>query len=131
MAAVSQHHPGVQSFMARRGIAATALRSDGRLTLLIDRHRVHLFPVANGRLVVMAKVMNLPGSGVANREAEAAIERLLNLSAGTLKLYAATLCVEKGTESVKLQQQLDAKIRAIAYADVVDRSEKWFTFNGL
>ena len=90
---------------------------------------MHLFPVANGRLVVMAKVMNLPGSGVANREAEAAIERLLNLSAGTLKLYAATLCVEKGTESVKLQQQLDAKINSdqldAAIAEFANALEFW------
>lgn len=95
--------------MARRGIAADALRN-GRLTLTIDgKYRVHLRPAPDGRLALQAKVMTLPGEE-GSRVAEQAIERLLNLGAGMLREHASTLCFEIRGQMLQLQQSLASDI---------------------
>lgn len=101
-------HSGVREFMARRGIAVTTLRNDGRLSLTIDeKYRVHLRPASDGRLALQAKVADFPDAAN-NRAADEAIEHLLNRSAGMLRKYASTLCLEPHSQTVRLQQLLAA-----------------------
>lgn len=99
-------HPGLRAFIARRGIAADALRSDGRLTLTIDgRFRVQIRPAPAGGIALQAKVMTLAAD---ERAADAAIARLLALGAGMLREHASTLCLESPGESLQLQQVVAA-----------------------
>jgi hypothetical protein len=101
-------HTGVKDFMTRRGISSSALRNDGRLSLTIDeKYRIHLRPVANGQLALQAKVMELPDTAN-SRAADEVIEHLLNRSAGMLREYASTLCLEPQGQTVQLQALLAA-----------------------
>ncbi len=105
-------HASVQEFMARRGIASTAVRNDGRLSLTIDeKYRIHLRPASDGRLALQAKVADLPDAENI-RAADEVIERLLNRSAGMLREHASTLCLEPQGQTVQLQMLLAADTRS-------------------
>lgn len=101
-------HASVQEFMAQRGIASSAVRNDGRLSLTIDeKYRVHLRPASDGRLVLQAKVADLPDAEN-SRAADETIARLLNRSAGMMREHASTLCLEPHGQTVQLQLVLAA-----------------------
>ena len=112
-------HTSINDLMARRGISSSALRNDGRLSLTIDeKYRIHLRPASNGQLALQAKVMELRDTEN-SRAADEAIEYLLNRSAGMLREYASTLCLEPHGQTVQLQtllasdtscEQLEAEI---------------------
>ena len=108
MTNITTAHSCIQAFMAKQGIAATALRSDGRLSLTIDeKYRVHLRPASDGQVALQAKVAELPGPE-GGRLAEDIVERLMNLSAGMLREHASTLCLEPHGQTVQLQRVLAA-----------------------
>jgi len=106
-------YKGVRDFMAQRGLTASALRSDGRLTMVIDnRFRIHLRPVSSGRLTLTANVMSLPiepGSAASQK----VVERMMNFGAGMLRDYASTLCLDKVAGMLQLQQSLSGDLTGV------------------
>lgn len=103
-------HPAVQSFMQIQGLPADSLRSDGRLTVVVDqRYRVHLSPAADGRVVLHAEVASLEVSAPRG-ENERLIERLLKLAQGLLKGHATGLHLSRFGDALGLQQWLPADV---------------------
>ena len=105
-------HAGLRNFMARRKLSASAIRRDGRLTLVIDqRCRIHLRPDVGGQLCLSASVAALPG-GRGTPAARQFVERMLNAGAGLLREHASTLYLEVDGDSLQLQQLLAADLSA-------------------
>lgn len=97
-------HPHIASFMQRQGLAPEQLRSDGRLTLVVDdRYRIHLAPYANGGLALIARVASLPDD---RADRDALIDRVLKKSAALLQLHPSTLTVDQHQDALHLQQIL-------------------------
>lgn len=95
-------HPHIASFMQRQGLAPEQLRSDGRLTLVVDdRYRVHMAPCANGGLALIARVMSLPEDRVDRQDL---IDRVLKKSAALLQKHPSTLTVDPHEDALHLQQ---------------------------
>ncbi|WP_263768569.1 CesT family type III secretion system chaperone [Propionivibrio soli] len=106
-------HKSVRDFMARRGLAATAMRADGRLTLVIDgRYRIHLRPGSGGQLTLTANVMPLPGDP-GSPASQQVVERLMNSGAGMLRDHASTLCLDREAGMLQLQQSLSGDLTGI------------------
>jgi hypothetical protein len=101
-------HPTVKAFAEKHGLGAAAVRSDGRLTLTLDRkYRVHLQGAPHNRVALTAQLMALPAASTDPKPAQA-LERLLKTGAGLLQQHAATLCLDPRQQALLLQQQLPA-----------------------
>ncbi len=108
-------HPTVKAFAQKHGLGAAAVRSDGRLTLTLDRkYRVHLQGAPHNRVALTAQLMALPAASQDAKPAQA-LERLLKTGAGMLQQHAATLCLDPRQQALLLQQQLpaDADVAAL------------------
>ena len=103
-------HSGLRAFMARRGMAPESLRSNGRLTLVVDgAYRLHIRPDIDGRLALYARIGQLPG-GRDSFETGQWLERMMNTGAGMLRDYASTLSIEPLGDGLLLQQSLAADL---------------------
>lgn len=114
MTAANAHrvHPAVQTFMQMQGLPADSLRSDGRLTVMVDqRYRVHLSPAADGRVVLHAEVAPLDPGAPRGAHAQL-IERLMKLAQGLLKGHASGLHLSRFGDALGLQQWLPADVSA-------------------
>ncbi|HSV46781.1 MAG TPA: CesT family type III secretion system chaperone [Ramlibacter sp.] len=101
-------HPTVRAFADKHGIAGAAVRSDGRLTLTLDKkYRVHLQGAPHNRLALTAQLLSLPAA-TGDQKAAAALERLMKTAAGLMREHAATLCLDARQQALLLQQQLPA-----------------------
>ena len=113
-------HPAVKAFMARQGMTAQDLRTDGRLTLTIDeKYRVHLHTASHNRVALTAKLMSLDGRRTG--AVDDALARLTSLAAGKLQRHGSSLCLDERQHTLMLQQTLpanaDAKEVEAALAD--------------
>ena len=121
-------HPAVKAFMARQGMTAQDLRTDGRLTLNIDqKYRVHLHSASHNRVALTAKLMSLEGRRTA--AVDDALARLTSLGAGKLQAHASSLCLDERQHALLLQQTLPADADAgqveAALADFVTVLPFW------
>lgn len=103
-------HAGLRDFMARRGVPSESLRSNGRLTLVIDGHyRLTFRPDIDGRLALSARIGPLPGERD-SFETGQWLERMMNTGVGLLRDYASTLSVDPQGDGLLLQQSLAANL---------------------
>lgn len=99
---------GLKEFVRRRGLSIDTLRHKGRLTLTVDgQYRVHLRPDCDGRLVLNARIVTLPGRSD-SVESEQWLARKMNAAAGLLREFTSTLCTEPRHGDLLLQQSLPA-----------------------
>lgn len=97
---------GLKEFVRRRGLSIDTLRHKGRLTLNVDGlYRLHLRPDCDGRLVLNARIVALPGRSD-SIESEQWLSRKMNAAAGLLREFASTLCTEPRHGDLLLQQSL-------------------------
>lgn len=105
-------HAAVQSFMARNGLSADAVRSDGRLTLTLDgKFRVHLHPAGPAWVAITTDLMALGGHRQTS-DVDDALERLMNLNAGMLREHPSALVLDARRETLQLQQTLSSQASA-------------------
>jgi len=105
---VAEIHPALRGFMARQGLRAQDLRSDGRLTLTIDgKYRVHLYRAPHQRMAISAQLLDLSGR-YGTPATEHRLERLMNLAAGMLQQHPSSLCLDPERQTLQLQQTLTA-----------------------
>lgn len=101
--------PVVQSFMARNGVSADDVRSDGRLTLTMDgKFRVHLNPAGPTWVALTTDLMALAG-GRQRAAVDDALERLMNLNAGMLRDHPSALVIDERRDALLLQQCVPAQ----------------------
>lgn len=109
MAQTSSTHPAIQAYAARHGVNADAIRSDGRLTLSVDkRYRVHLRTLPDRRIALTARLLDLSGAA----RTDDILARLSGLATGMLRAHASTLCVDERDQALLLQELLDAQTDA-------------------
>jgi len=117
----------IESYMSRHRLPASALRDDGRLTLLIDeKYRVHMHPALAGRVVFEARIVTLPMERV---ERDRALEHALRLACTRLQHHADGIVVDRHVEALWLQQTVtpteeDDDIDE-ALADFVNGLARW------
>ena len=109
----------IAAFMASQSLPASALRGDGRLTLVIDgSHRIHLQAAAHGRVAITARL--LPLSAVWNQpRLDAVLEPLARKAAGLLRDHASGLCLDERRQALLLQQFVPAGADAAAVQDAL------------
>ncbi len=99
--------PAIRAFAQRHGIGPQSLRSDGSLTLTVDRrYRVRMRPAPHNRVALVAQLIALPTPP--SRDADAILERLTRVGAGMLQKYGSTLCLDARQQALLLQQSLPA-----------------------
>lgn len=97
----------VRAFASRHGIGPDAVRSDGRLTLTVDkRYRIHLQASTHNRVALVSQLMTLPAPG--RPSADQVLERLLKAATGLMREHPSGLCIDPKLQSVLLQQTLPA-----------------------
>jgi hypothetical protein len=101
-------HPALASLVRAQGLPETAVRSDGRLTLVIDRqYRVHVSPAADGRLAVHARLV-APEAGLANPRNEGLIDKLLTAAQALVATHRSGLVAAPQGDALLLQQWVPA-----------------------
>ena len=109
-------HPLVADYAARHGIP-DGVRSDGRLTVLIDdKYRVHLRGARNGWLTISARLCTLPPAGLARDRLLAEIGRQ---AAGMLSRHASACVVDPDEEALWLQQMVRPDTDAVGVDEAV------------
>ncbi|MFC4297794.1 CesT family type III secretion system chaperone [Castellaniella hirudinis] len=109
-------HPLVADYAARHGIL-DAVRSDGRLTVLIDdKYRVHLQGARNGWLVINARLCTLPPDGLGRERFLAEIGRQ---AAGMLSSQASACVVDPDEDALWLQQMVRPDTDAVGVDEAV------------
>ena len=109
----------ISAFMSSQGLPASALRADGRLTVVMDgSYRSHLQAAAHDRIAITAQL--LPLSAVWNQSAlDAVLEPLAQKAAGMLREYASGLCLDERRQALLLQQFVPAGADAAAVQDAL------------
>lgn len=103
--------PALQAYAQRHGLDATAFAREGRLRLRVDaRYRVLVYPAADGRLALTARLLDL--AEYTEGAAEDLLLRLAALGAGLLRDHACTLCIDAAQRQLQVQQILPAAIDA-------------------
>lgn len=106
--AASLAHPSVRAYMARHGIADSALRSDGRLFITIDeRWRVQIKPGVDRGVLLQARLLDPGPAGP--RQADEALLRLGARGAGLLREFGSTLAIDPREGALVLQECLPAE----------------------
>ena len=61
---VTSAHPAIVAYAKQQGLGPEAFKSNGRLTVRFDdRYRVHLQPVASGRIAITTRLLDLASLG--------------------------------------------------------------------
>ena len=97
----------LRAYMSVYGIDAGAIRQDGRLALTFDgRWRVQVRPLADGRCVLVALVMEL--RQLPEIRADDVLVRLGQYASGLIRDHRSTLAMDEGGDRLLLQQVLEA-----------------------
>lgn len=100
-------HPAMAAYAKQQGLGAEAFKSNGRLTVRFDdRYRVHMQPVASGRIAITARLLDLAPLG---HKKEDVLLRLSTLAAGLLRDHRSGLCIDPSDQTLLLQSQLGAE----------------------
>lgn len=103
---INSAHPAMVAYATRQGLGAEAFKSNGRLTMRFDdRFRVHMQPVASGRIAITARLLDLASLG---QKKEDVLIHLSTLAAGLLRDHGAGLCIDPSDQTLQLQAQLGA-----------------------
>jgi len=118
----------ILAYVARHHLPPDALRADGRLTVLVDNHRIHIHPGLEGRLILEARILSLP---LERGERERILDSALRLSCGRLRADLAGLAVDPAAESLWLQRALQIERSSmdldLALAEFVTELESWLS----
>jgi len=118
-------HPLIAGYAARHGIH-DGVRSDGRLTLVIDdKYRVHLLGARNGWLVISARLRALPPAGLAREQFFADIGRH---AAGMLSRQPSACVVDPDEDSLWLQQMVRPDTDAVRLDEAVGQFANALSF---
>ena len=99
-------HAAICAYAAQIGAPTSSIRRDGSFTLLIDGlYRVSMHSMPDGRIALGSRLLSLQGTATAFKK-EQVLANLLCLSAGMLRDYASTLCVDEARSTLLLQQIL-------------------------
>jgi hypothetical protein len=110
--------PVIRAFAQRHGIGPQSLRSDGSLTLTVDRrYRVRMRPAPHNRVALVSQLITLPAPP--SHDADALIERLMRVGAGLLQKHGSTLCLDARQQALLLQQSLPADADAQMVEDTL------------
>lgn len=114
------------AYVARHHLPPDALRADGRLTVLVDNHRIHVHPGLEGRLVLEARILSLP---IERGERERILDSALRLSCGRLRADPSGLAVDAAADSLWLQRALQNDRLGMdldmALAEFITELENW------
>jgi Tir chaperone protein (CesT) family len=116
----------IDTYMSRHRLPASALREDGRLTLLIDdKYRVHLYPGLEGSVVLVARIASLP---LEREERDRMVDRALRLAGTRLQQFVEGISTDRHAEALWLQQTVplgaDAAVDSLV-ADFVNALALW------
>ena len=113
-----QMPPAIRAFATRHKLGREALRSDGSLTLTVDRrYRLRMRSAPHSKVALIAKLLTLPSDS--QRKADEVLARLARTAAGMLQKHASTLCLDARQQSLLLQQTFPANADARAVEEAL------------
>ena len=124
---ITSAHPAIVAYAKQQGLGPAAFKSNGRLTVRFDdRYRVHLQPVASGRIAITTRLLDLASLG---KRKDEVLGRLSTLAAGLLRDHMASLCIDPSDQTLQLQAQLetdtDAARLQVELEDFLNSLEFW------
>jgi hypothetical protein len=106
--------------MARNGLSADDVRADGQLSLTLDgKFRVHLHSAGPAWVALTTDLMALSKFGQ-NADADDALERLMNMSAGLLRGYSSALVMDARRGTLMLQLSVPANVSGVKLEDALE-----------
>ena len=113
MSAVAQNL--MQQWAIANNIPLTDELRAGRLSLTIDRVRIHLLTLRSGEILVEARVRDLPSASI---EQNQLLQKALALSTARMSEVAVSPVVDEAATLLKLQTRL----APLATADELDKT---------
>lgn len=108
-------HNLMQQWAIANNIPLTDELRAGRLSLTIDRVRIHLLTLRSGEILVEARVRDLPSASI---EQNQLLQKALALSTARMSEVAVSPVVDEAATLLKLQTRLSP----LATADELDKT---------
>lgn len=105
----------IQKWAAEHDISVAGGVSPERLSLTIDRVRVHLVALRSREILVEARVIDLPEAGV---QRDKLLERVMTSATARMRDSAMTLTVDANAVSIWLQTRVGIE----AFTDQLDQA---------